>query len=70
MIGATWNSRSLARPGRKQAIADFILDQKLNLLAFKKLKGKLLTLVFLNTLLEIMILTGLVCLLKVLLVVF
>ena len=38
MIGATWNSRSLARPGRKQAIADFILDHKIEFIGLQETK--------------------------------
>ena len=48
MIGATWNSRSLARPGRKQAIADFIHDHKVEFIGFQETKKEIIDPSFLN----------------------
>jgi hypothetical protein len=38
MIGATWNTRSLGHPGRKQAITNFILDHKIEFIGFQETK--------------------------------
>jgi exonuclease III len=38
MIGATWNIRSLGRPGRKQAITEFIAEHKIEFIGFQETK--------------------------------
>ena len=70
MIGATWNTRSLGHPGGKQAIADFIFDDKVESLVFRKPKRKKLILAILITSLVITALIGFPSLLKELRVVF
>ena len=48
MIGATWNTRSLGRPGRKQAVADFILEHKIEFVGFQETKKEKIDTSYLN----------------------
>jgi hypothetical protein len=42
MIGATWNIRSLAKPGRKQAIIDFMSEHKIEFIGFQETKKEII----------------------------
>jgi exonuclease III len=42
MIGTTWNIRSLAKPGRKKAIADFIQTHRVDFICLQETKREII----------------------------
>jgi hypothetical protein len=69
MIGATWNIRSLAKPGRKQIIIDFMSEHKIEFIGLHETKKEIIDPDFLS-ISGVLSSIGLVCLPKKLLEVF